>query len=53
MHIGKWLLVKYEGKVIKGIVSNFSDEDLEITLDDNIIITRKFWEVRGCPNDSQ
>lgn len=45
MHIGKWLLVKYEGMVIKGIVVKIFFEDLEIELENNIIVRRKFWEV--------
>jgi len=46
MHIGKWLLVKYEGKLFKGIVIKIHSEDLDIKLDNGDIIRRKFWEVR-------
>lgn len=46
MHIGKWLLVKHEGKIIKGIVVKIFQEDLYISLEDKTIIHRKFWEVR-------
>jgi hypothetical protein len=54
MHIGKWLLVKHEGKILKGIVVNFWQEDLEIRLDDtDIIITRKYWEVRNAPFEKE
>ena len=49
MHIGKWLLVKYEGQIKKGIVIKIFDEDLDIRLEDNTIIRRKFWEVRNVP----
>jgi len=49
MHIGKWLLVKHEGVVQKGIVIKFYKEDLEIRLENDAIINRKFWEVRGIP----
>jgi hypothetical protein len=45
MNIGKWVLVKYNNKLIKGMVINFTEEDLEIKLEDNTIICRKFWEV--------
>lgn len=53
MHIGKWLLVKYEGKVLRGIVIKIFEEDLDIELDDKVIIRRKFWEVRSCPYDNE
>jgi hypothetical protein len=53
MHIGKWLLVKHEGKIVKGIVTKFFQEDLDIRLDDNTIIRRKFWEVRNAPFDNK
>jgi hypothetical protein len=52
MHIGKWLLVRHEGKVLKGIVTMIFQEDLDIRLDDNTIIRRKFWEVRTAPFDN-
>ena len=53
MHIGKWLLVKHEGKVMKGIVTKIYNEDLDIRLDDDTIIRRKFWEVRSAPYDNE
>jgi len=53
MHIGKWLLVKHEGKILKGIVVNFWQEDLDIRLDDDTIIRRKFWEIRSCPYENE
>ena len=46
MYLGKWLLVKHENIVQKGIVTKIFREDLEIKLDDGTIIRRKFWEVR-------
>ena len=46
MNIGKWLLVKHEGKIIKGIVIEIFQEDLKIKLEGGITIIRKFWEVR-------
>jgi hypothetical protein len=52
MHIGKWLLVKHEGKIVKGIVKDFFQDDLNIQLEDGTIIRRKFWEVRSCPFDN-
>jgi hypothetical protein len=53
MHIGKWLLVKHNGQIIKGIVTHFSQEDLEIELEDKTIIQRKYWEVRAAPFDNE
>ena len=52
MHIGKWVLLKYNGKIVKGIVTHFSQEDLEIEIEDKSIIQRKFWEVRAAPFDN-
>jgi hypothetical protein len=49
MQIGKVLLVKHEEKIQKGIVIKIFDEDLDIKLEDNTIIRRKFWEVRNVP----
>lgn len=49
MHIGKWLLVKHEGQVKKGIVTQIYPEDLDIKLEDGTIIRRKFWEVHNVP----
>jgi hypothetical protein len=49
MHIGKWILVKHEGEVQRGIVQEFGVDDLTIALDNGIIIKRKYWEVRSCP----
>jgi len=46
MYIGKWLLVKDSGQIKKGIVIDFSQEDLKIKLGDDTIINRKYWEVR-------
>ena len=49
MHIGKWLLVKHEDKIFKGIVVKINTEDLDIKLENGDIIRRKFWEVRSIP----
>ena len=49
MHIGKWLLIKHEQKILKGIVIKIFEEDLEIKLEDETIVRRKFWEVRNAP----
>jgi len=46
MYIGKYLLTKHENKIVKGIVVKIFEEDLDIRLDNDIIIRRKFWEVR-------
>jgi hypothetical protein len=46
MHLGKWLLVKHEGQIKKGIVQKIYSEDLDIQLEDGTVIRRKFWEVR-------
>lgn len=53
MHIGKWLLVKHEGNILRGIVVQFFPEDLDIRLDNGIIIRRKYWEVRDAPYDNE
>ena len=52
MHIGKWLLIKHEGKIIKGVVIRIFPEDLDIKLEDETIVRRKFWEVRAIPFDN-
>jgi hypothetical protein len=46
------LLVKHEGKIVKGIVISFFQDDLDIKLEDETIIRRKFWEVRIAPYDN-
>jgi hypothetical protein len=46
MHIGKWLLIRHEGKIVKGIVIKIFSEDLEIEIESGITVMRKFWEVR-------
>ena len=51
MHIGKRLLIRYEGKVQEGSVIDISQDDLNIRLDDGTIISKKFWEVRSLPNE--
>lgn len=53
MQIGKHLLVKHNGIVKEGIVIKIYPEDLEIKLEDDIIIKRKFWEVRSVLNDQK
>jgi len=52
MYIGKLLLVKHEGKILKGIVIQIFQEDLDIKLENNEIIRRKFWEVRQIEGTS-
>lgn len=52
MHIGKWLLIKHEGIIHKGMVIKFFRDDLNIRLEDGTIIDRKFWEVRSLPFDN-
>jgi len=46
MYIGQRLLVKHDGVLQEGNVEQIFQEDLEIKLDSNAIIMRKFWEVR-------
>lgn len=53
MQIGKWLLTKHNGVVVKGIVIEFFSEDINIKLDDGTIIQRKYWEVRSAPYDNE
>ena len=52
MYIGRRLLVKHEGKIQEGIVTKIYNEDLDIRLEDETIISRKFWEVRSIPFDN-
>jgi len=33
MHIGKWLFVKHESKIVKGIVIDIFSEDIDIKLE--------------------
>jgi len=53
MHIRKWLLVKENGQILKGMVIKFSTEDLDIKLEDGTIVRRKYWEVRANPYDNE
>ena len=53
MHIGKYLLIKNEGKIQEGIVEQIFEEDLQIRLKDGTLIMRKFWEVRGIPKNEE
>lgn len=53
MHIGKWLLIKHEGKIIKGTVIQIFEEDLDIKLEDNTVVRRKYWEVRNAPFEKE
>ena len=52
MYIGKWLLVKHNGQIKKGSVINIYSEDIDIKLENNDIVRRKFWEVRNAPFDN-
>jgi hypothetical protein len=51
MHIGKRLLVKHNNIVQEGKVENIYQEELEIRLDNNEVITRKFWETRSIKKE--
>jgi hypothetical protein len=53
MQIGRWLLVKHEDKILRGMVIKIYSEDLDIRLEDDTIIRRKFWEVRSAPYDNE
>jgi len=46
MYIGELLLFRYKGELKQGRVISIFKEDLEIRVDDNTIIIKKFWEVR-------
>jgi len=46
MYITQWVLLKYETKLIKGVIISIFQDDLEIKLENESIIKRKFWEVR-------
>jgi hypothetical protein len=44
--------VKHEDKILRGMVIKIYSEDLDIRLEDDTIVRRKFWEVRSCPYDN-
>jgi hypothetical protein len=46
MYITQFVLIKYETKIVKGIIIGIFQDDLEIKLEDESIVKRKFWEVR-------
>lgn len=46
MYIGQEVLLKHQGSLQKGRVKEIYPEELEITLDTDEIIRKKFWEVR-------
>jgi hypothetical protein len=46
LQIGQRLLVKHDGRVRQGIVIKIFSEELDIKLEDEIIVRRKFWEVK-------
>jgi len=46
LYLGQRVLIKYEGKIVEGNVSQIFSEDLEIKLENNIKVFRKFWEIR-------
>ena len=51
MQIGNKLLVRHNGLVLEGIVTNFYEETIEIKLANEEVITRKYWEVRAVQNE--
>jgi hypothetical protein len=51
MYIGCRLLVKHDGEIKEGSVIKIYEEYLDIKLDDNTIVSRKFWEVRSIKNE--
>jgi hypothetical protein len=51
MRIGQILLAKHEGNLVQGIVIEIYAEEIDIKLDNEIIIRRKFWEVRKPLNE--
>lgn len=53
MHVGIWILTKYQGKLIRGMVIKLGYEDLELQLEDGTKITKKYWEVRNVPYDNK
>jgi hypothetical protein len=52
MYIGKRVLVKHQEQIQEGIVKNFWEEDVEIQLADDTVITRKYWEIRKIDDDT-
>ena len=53
MYIAQFVLVKHEGLVKKGQVTEIFPEDLQIKLEDGTLIMRKFWEIRNAPYDNE
>lgn len=45
MYLGKRVLVRQDGILQEGNVTQIFDEDLEIKLENGQIIKRKYWEV--------
>jgi len=52
MRIGQKILAKYNGKIVEGVVIEIYYEDIDIKLDTNEIIKRKFWEIRKIEGTS-
>jgi len=53
VYLGKRILLKYNSQIKEGNVIKIFDEDLEIQLDDNTVVIKKFWEVRDIPDEKK
>jgi hypothetical protein len=53
MYLGKRVIVKHQNKLQEGSVEQIFDEDLHIKLDNNEIITRKYWEVGKIKDEKE
>lgn len=51
MYIGQSVYVKHENKLKIGIIELIFVEDLEIRLENNTTIRRKFWEIARIKNE--
>jgi len=45
MYIGQSVLIKNNGRIQEGKIEIIYDENLDIRLLDDTLITRKFWEI--------
>ena len=52
MHIGQTVLLKHEGKLMEGKITDMFEEDVNIELADKTIIQRKYWAVRKIKNEN-
>lgn len=46
MQEGAELITKYDGKIVNCIAEKIRFEDLDVKLENGVIISKKYWEVR-------